>query len=205
MKILSINIGKAEPIASKSGTSGIFKKPQLGPTQINPLGLTGDTIVDTENHGGIDQAVYLYGQPDYDWWQQQLERDLAPGTFGENLTISDLHSAAINIGDRFVIGEVILEATSPRIPCLTFAARMDDKKFPKAFLAARRTGVYCRVLQTGLVRTGENIIFEPFEQPKIAIHDMLGLKNPDNDTLQNFLSTPLHHKSRAEYEAKLAR
>ena len=56
--------------------------------------------MDTKNHGGPDQAVYVYGGADYAWWSAELEQELAPGTFGENLTISDLESAPLAIGDR---------------------------------------------------------------------------------------------------------
>ena len=49
---------------------------------------------------------------------------LARALFGENLTIAGLESARMLIGDRLALGSVILEVTSPRIPCVTLAARM---------------------------------------------------------------------------------
>lgn len=63
----SLNIGVARPIAAKSGVSGIDKRPVSGPVLVrapgaNGSGLNGDTICDTDNHGGDDQAVYAYAR-----------------------------------------------------------------------------------------------------------------------------------------------
>ena len=102
MHILSINIGSVRTIhnAKAPGQTGIYKLPVAGPVQVTADGLADDTIVDTRNHGGPDQAVYVYGGADYAWWAAELGRELAPGMFGENLTISDLESAPLAIGDR---------------------------------------------------------------------------------------------------------
>ena len=104
----SINIGSARTIgnANVSGQTGIYKLPVAGPVQVTAEGLADDAIADTRNHGGPDQAVYVYGGADCAWWAAKLEQDLVPGTFGENLTISDLESAALAIGDRLHIGAV---------------------------------------------------------------------------------------------------
>ena len=45
------------------------------PVEIGPLGVIDDAIMDIKNHGGPDQAVYLYGQPDYDFFAEALGRD----------------------------------------------------------------------------------------------------------------------------------
>ena len=78
-----------------------------------------------------------------------MGREIAPGTFGENLTISDLETAGLAIGDRIQVGDVCLEVTAPRIPCGTFAARMGDPGFVARFRIAERPGAYCRVIREG--------------------------------------------------------
>ncbi len=95
MRLISVNVGQEKPIqgAKSSGKTVIFKHPVDKPVEITSNGLTGDAISDTENHGGVDQAVYLFGEPDYEWWSEELGYELSPGAFGENLTISDLESA----------------------------------------------------------------------------------------------------------------
>lgn len=159
MQLLSVNVGVERPIQNgkKGGVTGIYKIPTAGPVAIGVEGLVGDVIRDTENHGGPDQAVYIYGEGDYAWWAEALGQTLAPGTFGENLTLSDLESAPRCIGDRLQVGEVLLEITAPRIPCATLAARMGDPQFVKRFKEAERPGLYCRVIQPGSVCAGDPV------------------------------------------------
>jgi MOSC domain-containing protein YiiM len=128
MKLISINVAheRSIPNAKKSGKTGIYKLPVHKPFWIASTGIPGDAICDTKNHGGPDQAIYIYGETDYKWWSQALHRELAPGTFGENLTISELESGPVRIGDVLQIGELSLQVTSPRMPCVTLAARMGD-------------------------------------------------------------------------------
>lgn len=206
MNLISINIGKPQPIDSKSGKTGIFKQPVAQPVDVHTLGLDGDVICDTEHHGGVDQAVYIFTVSDYNWWSQELQDTLVPGTFGENLLIEGFDSADCLVGDQFHIGKVVLEVTSPRIPCATIAARMDDKLFPKKFMAAERPGVYCRVLQTGTIETGMEIVHRSYEGERVPIiehfRSFFGDK-PDTETARRYLSTPIHYKMREELEARL--
>jgi MOSC domain-containing protein YiiM len=200
--VLAVNIGKAEAIGAKSGLSGINKCPQAGRIAIDRYGLVGDAIVDTDNHGGVDQAVYLYADEDYDWFEAELERWFAPGTFGENLTIAGIGSKAVAVGDR-LIGDsgLVLEVTSPRIPCETFAAHMDDPGFPRRFMRANRTGFYCRVLTPGSIEEGEALTFMPWSGPRVPIIEMVeeyaGTKELSEDDVTRFLAAPVHHKLRA--------
>ena len=207
MQLISVNVGKAQPISTKSGQTGIFKQAQDVPVRITPLGLKGDTICDTENHGGVDQAVYIFGELDYHWWSETLGRDLEPGTFGENLTVSDLESATLRVGDRLRVGDVLLEVTAPRIPCVTLATRMGDPAFVKRFRYAERPGVYCRVLEEGEVGVGDEVTLEPYPGETLGVLEMFRqFYDPhlDEATLRRHLAAPVAIRDRLEKEAALA-
>jgi MOSC domain-containing protein YiiM len=64
MHVLSVNIGVAQTIlnAKESGKTGIYKRPVEDRVTVTANGLAGDAICDTENHGGVDQAVYICQQ-----------------------------------------------------------------------------------------------------------------------------------------------
>ena len=209
MRVLSVNTGRATAIenAKSSGLTGIFKTPAAGPVAVTTLGLDGDAICDTENHGGVDQAVYVYGQPDYAWWAAELGRPLPPGTFGENLTVSDLESARLNVGDRLHLREVVLEVTAPRIPCVTLAARMGDPAFARRFRHAERPGVYCRVICEGYVSAGEAVHLEPFAGPALGVLEMVRAfyaNEWDEAKLRRHLAAPVAIRDRVELEGRLA-
>src|ERR671924_1254812 len=101
MNVISLNLGQERMLQRKDRVerTGIFKFPTQEQVKITKLGLQGDVVFDKKDHGGPDQAVYVYGAGDYEWWARELGRHIAPGTFGENLTISELESAQFNIGD----------------------------------------------------------------------------------------------------------
>ena len=208
MKILSVNIGhkRTQQKGSELEITGIYKIPTGEPVQISSLGIREDFICDHKNHGGPDQAIYLYGEPDYAWWSDRLGRDLEPGTFGENLTLSDFESAQYNIGDRLQIGSVVLEFTAPRTPCSTLAARMGDPMFVKKYRRAERPGMYCRVIHDGLVQTGDLVNLIPYATetvPALEIFRDHYRREKDADTLRSFLRAPIAIRTRAEVERDL--
>ena len=207
MRLLSVNVGRERPIENgkASRRSGIYKGP-VESARITTFGLAGDTISDTENHGGVDQAVYVYGVPDYEWWSEELGRELPPGTLGENLTVTDLESADAFIGDRLHLGDVILEVTAPRIPCSTLAARMEDPTFVKRFRWAERPGLYCRVIREGEVRVGEPVTLERYPGETISAIEMfrgffeLGV---DEARIRRHLAAPVAVRDRVEKAKQL--
>lgn len=176
------------------------------PVQVTSTGLGDDAICDAANHGGVDQAVYIFGTTDYVWWSKLLERELEPGTFGENLTISALESARFCVGDRLLIGSVILEVTAPRIPCVTLAARMGDPSFVKRFREAERPGLYCRVIREGSVRAGDQVIVERCDGETITAIEMFRdfyASDRSEATLRRHLAAPIAVRARVEKEAQL--
>jgi MOSC domain-containing protein YiiM len=203
MQLVSVNVGKAQPIKAKSGMTGIYKTPVLTPVDVTRLGLVEDAIIDVEHHGGLDQAVYVFGTPDYAWWAEELGREMPPGIFGENLTISELESQMFQIGDRLRVGEILLEVTSPRTPCVTLATRMGDPKFVKRFAEAERFGLYCRVIEPGTVQQDDSVSVIRYRGVTITALEMFRLYYTQAYTvevLERALAAPLHYKTRLEYE-----
>ncbi|MBI5950985.1 MAG: MOSC domain-containing protein [Chloroflexi bacterium] len=208
MKIESINIGEKRTQQRKdyAETTGIYKLPAAGPVEIRLTGIDGDAICDMEHHGGPDQAIYVYGGADYDWWSKELGRDLSPGTFGENLTISELSSAEFNVGDSLHIGDVILQVTAPRIPCGTFATRMGDSQWVKKFRRAERPGLYCRVLKEGMVNAGDVVEIKKYTGATISILQMYRdyyEKSKTEEMLRLHLNAPIAVRSRVDLEKEL--
>jgi MOSC domain-containing protein YiiM len=208
MKLISVNIGQEQTLIrpNKSEQTGIFKRPLDGLVKVTRNGIPGDFIGDSKNHGGLDQAIYVYGIRDYLWWSKELGRDLAPGTFGENLTISSLASADFSIGDRLLIGPVILEVTAPRIPCGTLAGRMQIPDFVKQFRFAERPGLYCRVIQEGFVEAGIPVNAERYTGETVTVIEVFRDFYEPNKTeagIQRILNAPIAIRARADKEKQL--
>ena len=165
--LLSVNVGKPQPNPWKRlDSTGIDKRPVTGPIAVSApgvegigaVGLAGDRVYDVQHHGGVDQAVYAYAREDLDWWEAELARPLPAGTFGENLTTGGLDVNGALIGERWSIGNsVVLEVSSPRVPCLTFQGWLGESGWIKRFTAGARPGAYLRVLEPGDVTVGDTI------------------------------------------------
>jgi len=208
MELISVNIGQEWTLQRKSHTeqTGIFKIPTVEAVWLSRLGLQNDVIISKRHHGGPDQAVYVYGEADYEWWEKEIGKELAPGTFGDNLTIADLESTQFNIGDYLHITDVTLQVTAPRIPCKTFATRMEDPQWVKKFRHAERPGLYCRVLKEGFVQSGTPVAMEKYTGETISILQMFRdyyERNKSEATLRLHLNAPIAIRARVDLEREL--
>ncbi|TDZ81912.1 6-N-hydroxylaminopurine resistance protein [Mycobacteroides salmoniphilum] len=165
--MLTVNVGglRLNPTGGPIPT-GIDKRPTdsavavRAPGEVGDgtgSGLGGDAIGDHSVHGGDDQAVYAYAREDLDWWQGELGRELTNGQFGENLTTRDIDVTGAKIGEQWHVGtdDLVLEVSSPRIPCRTFAAWLDQQGWVKTFTVQAVPGAYLRVVSPGAVRQGD--------------------------------------------------
>jgi len=174
MRIESINCATITHIdyEGKKIATGIFKRPMDSPVLVRKQNLEGDQQADLKNHGGLDKAIYAFSANHYPYWQKELEREsMSPGSFGENLTISNLEESKILIGDQLSIGDCILEVSQPRVPCFKLGIAMGDKRMPRLFTQSYKTGVYFRVIKEGEISKTDqaNITFSP--KDSISIKD----------------------------------
>ncbi len=159
-RLLSVNVGRARPV-SRHGSlvpTAIVKAPLDGPVHVRGVNVDGDEQADLTVHGGPDQAVYAYAIEDYEWWHGELGRPLEHGTFGENLTVAGIDVSGALVGERWQIGTVTLEVTSPRIPCWKLEQRLGEPGFIRRFGDARRPGAYLRIVEPGVLEAGDEVI-----------------------------------------------
>jgi MOSC domain-containing protein YiiM len=200
MKLLAVCIGEARPTPGrKSARTGIYKQPVGGAMMVDRQGILGDRIVNRKHHGGPDQAVYIECADDLAWWESELDMAVPPGTFGENLVISGIANSDIAVGDRFRIGDVLLEITSARIPCATFALRMADPKFVKCYTKAARPGAYARVLNPGTLSAGDPVHYTAYAGVRLTMPELLRTfgQSLEGEERARYLSAPIHFKLRA--------
>ncbi|MDE1920810.1 MAG: MOSC domain-containing protein [Candidatus Omnitrophica bacterium] len=82
------------------------------------------------------------------------EYDLPPGKAGENLTVENLHVNSLPLGAILKFsGGVILEISKIRKPCYVMDAIHPQLKED----AVGRHGMYAKVIQEGILSTGETI------------------------------------------------
>ncbi|MEG3616349.1 MOSC domain-containing protein [Isoptericola haloaureus] len=151
-------VHELHPDPGTVGVTAIDKRPVDGRVRAGRFGLYADVQADRANHGGVDQAVYAYAEEDAGYWAEELDRDVTPGLFGENLRTRGLDVSGALIGERWRIGTAVLEVTQPRTPCATFARRLGSpERWVRRFTEANRTGAYLRVVETGELGAGDAV------------------------------------------------
>ena len=165
-----------------------------GPVRLGRLGVDGDTICDTVNHGGPDQAVYAYASEDTEWWQQQLADELSfelgPGSLGENLTLRGVDVTHAVIGERWRIGGAILQVAVPRVPCSTLASFWNVDRLVVRFTRAGRPGAYLRVLTEGEVAAGDEVIVLDRPSHGLTLQQTLRALTGDRSLAAKLLTAP---------------
>ena len=175
MKIVSTNISKVKTIFhnNKEIKTGIFKSPTSNEVVITKTNIIGDQQADLINHGGEHKAVYAFSSAHYEYWIKELKNEnISFGIFGENFTISNLSEKDIYIGDQFRIGTALLEVSQPRVPCFKLGIALDNKSILKLFTQYYCTGVYFRVIESGVAKTGDQVILEKEAAHEISIRTL---------------------------------
>lgn len=146
-------------VPGRVGVSAIDKRPVEGPVQVRELGLHGDIQADRAHHGGPWKAVYLLSDSDVEPWTQEFGGPIPMGYFGENLRLGEVNTSRLQIGTILEVGTggLRIEITTPRIPCRSFAHRVDRPRWVRRFTEEARPGAYARVLREGPVEAGDEI------------------------------------------------
>jgi MOSC domain-containing protein YiiM len=169
--LVSVNVSPPRTVvhAGREVVTSIFKEPVAGRRRVEGVNVAGDAQADRRVHGGPDKAVYAYAIEDYRWWESELGRPLAPGTFGENLTTTGVDVAGAWVGDRWAVGTTVLEVSEPRIPCSKLAMKMGDPDFVRRFADAGRPGCYLRIVAAGELGPGDAVVVRPAPRRSVTI------------------------------------
>ena len=127
--------------------------------EITRFGVVGDRQAEATVHGGPHRAVSILGIEAIHRVAEE-GHPIAPGTAGENLTVSGFDVSSLPAGTRLAIGdEVVLELAWPANPCRTIRHSFSDLRFGRLGVSASPADsrMYARVVRTGTVRPGDPI------------------------------------------------
>lgn len=198
-RVLSLNVGKAQATGPRGAETGINKRAvdaievrAPGPKHGGlGSGVVGDFIGDQKHHGGDRQAVYAVAREELDWWGAALDRELMNGLFGENVTTADFDVDGALIGERWQIGDVVLEVCGPRVPCATFSLAMGVERWVQRFTERGRTGAYLAVVEAGTIRCGDAITVLDRPEHGIDVVTMFRAERGDAETIARMAAAGL--------------
>lgn len=150
-------MGGIRPLPPENRPTGIFKQEIVMPAWLGREGLAGDAQADRRVHGGPEKALHQYPVAHYARLAALFPaaRDLlVPGAIGENLSVPGWDEDNVAIGDRFRLGEAVIEVSAPRSPCWKIDSRFASEGMACAIEESGWTGWYYRVLEEGEVAPG---------------------------------------------------
>ncbi|WP_280423641.1 MOSC domain-containing protein [Nocardia carnea] len=178
-RVLAVCVVHTElTVPGRVGRSAIDKRPVTGRVRAQRLGLDGDHVCNTRDHGGVHQAVYGYADEDAANWSAELGRELPTGWFGENLRIAGLPLSDAVVGARCTVGEAVFEVSGPRVPCATFGHWSGEPQWVRRFTHRANTGCYFRVLTEGSVGAGDRVEVVHVPEHGITVRDVFTGADP---------------------------
>ncbi|MDB5120507.1 MAG: sulfurase [Sphingobacteriales bacterium] len=161
--ISSVNIqGTPELLVAdhQSVTTSFKKNPVNYDLELGMNGILGDSVYHTDDHGGNDKAICCYNIDRFAFWKEKLGFNLSNAAFGENLSLTG--NAALEehifIGNRYQLGEAIVEVSQPRQPCYIIGVRHNYKKFVVHIQETGFTGFYLRTIKTGIFNSTNKLV-----------------------------------------------
>lgn len=155
VRVGQLRIGQTRSFGPNGEPSAIDKRTVDRTLWLGRTGFADDQQGDPRHHGGTEKAVHHYPAEHYADWRRELpatvHTTLQPGGFGENLSTSGLTESTVCIGDRWRLGEALLEVSQPRKPCWKLNVRFGLADMARRVQASGRIGWYYRVLQPGPV------------------------------------------------------
>ena len=211
IKLVSLNITLPEKInfngVVKINLTGIYKKSINEKVFLDELGFHGDGVGNPRIHGGKDMAVCAYFVDHFPYWKKELDREIKPGAFGENLSLAGINETQIHIGDIFRLGETEIEVSQPRQPCHKLNKVFDLQAMACKVQTTGYTGCYLRVKKTGWVKPGSAFekIKEGLGKISIEMVNVLMFKEKKNlDLLRKVASLQaLSIKLREKFQKRL--
>lgn len=143
-----INIGKVIQTFSATKESSGLPRPK-----VENLNLIVDFGIENDKFAGkkLDQTVMLVGLASYELAKKEGIK-LEFGSLGENILL-DFDPHEYKIGDRFYIGESIIEITQACTICNHLS--VFGKELPK--LLKHHRGLYCKIISNGIIINEMNV------------------------------------------------
>jgi MOSC domain-containing protein YiiM len=147
-------------------TSSLEKKPVCHAVYLRRTHLAGNEQADLRHHGGEDKTLYVMPMEHICHWRTTYDLSALPfGGLGENLTTIGALETDVCIGDRYQLGEAIVQVSQPRLPCWKIGLRWSVRELGPQMEAEGRCGWYFRTEREGSFSLADDLVLLERVQP----------------------------------------
>ena len=165
--------GRVALLPGSDVLSGISNTPIERAVRLKLEDLQYDEQADSRVHGGPEKALHYYPGEHYAIWQSELGSRPAlqsPGGFGENISGFGLTEGNVAVGDIFRLGTALIQVSQGRQPCWKLNHRFGVPGMARLVQQSGRTGWYFRVLEPGVVASGDRLTLIERRAPDWTLH-----------------------------------
>ena len=167
-------------------TTSLVKKPVCHCVYLRMSHLAGNDQADKKHHGGPDKTLYAFPLDHIIYWREKFNRPELPfGGFGENLTLTSVTEKDVCIGDRYQLGETVVEVSQPRLPCWKIGRVWGIHDLGKRMEEAGHSGWYFRTISEGCFSLADDLVLIERVQPDWTIEEVF-----------HIITHPLENKER---------
>lgn len=151
--------------------TAIGKVPIQQACYLSELGFEGDQCASTKVHGGVERAIHHYPREHYSelakLYPEQpafIDASAVQGSplkkagMGENISTLGLSEENVYIGDRYQLGEAILEVSQPRSACFKLNKRWGISELSSQVQQKNLCGWLYRVVKPGWVEADSDLV-----------------------------------------------
>ena len=153
-------------IVQVSISRGGLPKLPVAEGMVTPLGVEGDWHNHPRFHGGPTRALLLICEEVIESLTA-LGYPLFSGAMGENVTIRGIDHRQMRTGQRYRLGQAVIELTQVRVPCVALdvygpGIKQDiyDQRVKAGDPSSGRwamSGFYTSVVRAGVIRAGDPV------------------------------------------------
>ena len=182
-KVDALFAGTPQPLGPRGALSSIVKAP-ISYITVHEEYTDEDEQANKKLHGGREKVLHQFSPAHYPMLKEHFPTgQFNVGSIGENISVQGMDDTNVYIGDIWKFGEVILQVSAPRAPCNKISQRFNIANLDR-FLGERgNTGWYYRVLQTGVIHTGDAVSLAHREENTVNVQTLMQCAHAKEDVL----------------------
>jgi len=180
-KVAALYAGKPKPLGPRNALSSIVKAPVPYLT-VHTNCTDEDEQANKKLHGGPEKVLHQFAPIHYQTLKKHFPGEpFTIGSIGENISVEGMDDSNVFIADVWKFGDVVLQVSAPRAPCNKISQRFNIANLDR-FLGERgNTGWYYRVLQTGVIHTGDTVSLMHREENTVNVQTLMQCAHTKSD------------------------
>jgi MOSC domain-containing protein YiiM len=169
--IRSLNTGGVNTLTDDRGVayqSAVRRTPRSDAQFLGERGFDGDASFEHDHHTP-NMDVHVFSLDRYPHYEALAGKKFPIPAFGENFSVTGGIESEVCVGDLYAAGTALVEVSQPTERCGTPGRSLGAPGLKRWIYACFYSGFYLRVIRTGWVRRGDEMVLRERRLPEWTI------------------------------------